>query len=587
MRRFLYILIAVLLLPALLYKLGVVVFIDDEGIRSLVAQEMIWRGNFVVPTLHGDAYLNKPPLWNWILALSFTLWGEASEWSARFPTVVALLGFAATTYAFSRHYVGKTLAAVHALTVITCGRMLFWDSMLALIDVCFSWVIYAQMMALYHYARRNEWWKAFGWSYLLTAVAFMLKGLPAIAFAGLSIVGLLWYRKSWPKFFSPAHIGSGLACLGIMGIYYAIYAQYIDLGLVAERLFTESGKRTAVHYELTETLSHLLAFPFEMFYHFLPWTLLLILFPVRNFWAQLRQNGAGGYMLVAFLINLPLYWLSPNVYPRYLLMLFPLLFGVGLVLYREHYEKGTRQLLIFHGILAGLMTLVALAFFFIPFVPGSEVVGSRWVISLGAGGVGLGLVYGFLRLTFPRLAGKLDGMGLKTSREESRSTAAILGGSPRSTYVGTELLVFVAFLLLLRLTFNIFVLPPRAAGDVKGQEVRRSAEALGKTYVDSDKELAIFGYTLMEPATSFYLERAYGGIVPRHFGAPECGTDYVVNKWQYPEVAHINAPNDSLFMRHQPDDPYYPVLDLCNFRDSVSTAYEEPLLDGMGTGLPQ
>ncbi|MEL6273582.1 MAG: glycosyl transferase, partial [Bacteroidota bacterium] len=132
------------------------------------------------------------PLWNWILASSFFLWGETTEWTARFPTVVALLSFAYTTYWFSHQILGKKLAILHALTVITCGRMLFWDSMLALIDVCFSWVVYSQIMLLYHYGKKGQWWQAFGWAYLLCAVGFLLKGLPAIVFTGLTILALLW-----------------------------------------------------------------------------------------------------------------------------------------------------------------------------------------------------------------------------------------------------------------------------------------------------------------------------------------------------------------------------------------------------------
>jgi len=178
-RQKLFLLAALLLPAALLINLGIMVFIDDEAIRSLVAQEMLWSGNYLAPTMHGDAYLNKPPLWNWILAISFLLHGEASEWAARLPTVVGLLGFAATTYYFSRKHFPRYLAGLHALTVITCGRMLFWDSMLALIDVTFSWVVYTQIMLLYEHGRKGDWWKAFGWSYALTAVGFMLKGLPA------------------------------------------------------------------------------------------------------------------------------------------------------------------------------------------------------------------------------------------------------------------------------------------------------------------------------------------------------------------------------------------------------------------------
>ncbi|MEL7375863.1 MAG: glycosyl transferase, partial [Bacteroidota bacterium] len=71
--RWLIIIFGLLLLPALLWNLGIMVFIDDEAIRALVAQEMIWSGDYLVPTMHGDPYLNKPPLWNWILTLSFWL----------------------------------------------------------------------------------------------------------------------------------------------------------------------------------------------------------------------------------------------------------------------------------------------------------------------------------------------------------------------------------------------------------------------------------------------------------------------------------------------------------------------------------
>ena len=39
----------------------------DEAIRSLVALEMKLSGNLITPTLHGEYYYNKPPLYNWIL----------------------------------------------------------------------------------------------------------------------------------------------------------------------------------------------------------------------------------------------------------------------------------------------------------------------------------------------------------------------------------------------------------------------------------------------------------------------------------------------------------------------------------------
>ena len=382
MRRKLFLLSLLLLPAALLINLGIMVFIDDEAIRSLVAQEMLWSGNYIAPTMHGDAYLNKPPLWNWLLALSFTLHGEASEWAARLPTVLGLLGFAGTTYHFSRKHFSRYLAAIHALTVITCGRMLFWDSMLALIDVTFSWVVYAQVMLLYEHGRRGEWWKAFGWAYALTAIGFMLKGLPAIVFQGLSVLAILGWTRSWKQFFRPAHLLSGLACLALLALYYWQYSEYVDLEKVARRLFVESGKRTAIAHGFGESALHFLAFPFEMSYHFLPWTLFLVYLLQPGSWARLKQNDFAAFMLVAFLVNIPVYWLSPNVYPRYLLMLFPLLFGSLLFLHEGHATKKSLPYRGLRYVLLGLMTLCSVVIPLAPLFPETAIVNYAWLKSI-------------------------------------------------------------------------------------------------------------------------------------------------------------------------------------------------------------
>ena len=517
MRKKLFV-VALLLLPlALLVHLGRMVFIDDEAIRSLVAQEMLWSGNFVSPTMHGDPYLNKPPLWNWVLALSFWLHGVTSEWAARLPTVLGLLGFAATTYYFSRRHFPRYLAAIHALTVITCGRMLFWDSMLALIDVTFSWVVYAQIMLLYTYGRRGDWTRAFAFSYALTAVGFMLKGLPAFVFQGLTVLAILGWTRAWRQFFRPAHILSGLSCLAVLGLYYWQYGQYVDLAKVFERLFVESGKRTAVAHGWWASVQHVAAFPFEMAYHFLPWTLLLVYLLWPSSWARLRRNDFAAFGLLAFLVNIPVYWLSPNVYPRYLLMLFPLLFGAGLVLHAEAEARDALPYRIFRVILLGLMTLCTIAIPFIPLVPDTALVEYRWVKSMVLGAAAGAVVW--------------------TAYRSKRNL----------------LLLFVIMLLLLRIVFNLFVLPPRAAGDERGLAVRNTAYAVTERYAEDS--LAIYGYSLIEPATGYYLTMGRGRVVPRVWENFDSTTAYIVAPDQYPDL-EVAAP-DSLYLRHK--RLYYPV----------------------------
>jgi len=546
-RRKLFLLSLALLPAALLINLGIMVFIDDEAIRSLVAQEMLWSGNYVSPTMHGDVYFNKPPLWNWVLALSFTLHGAASEWAARLPTVIGLLGFAATTYYFSRKHFSRYLSGLHALTVITCGRMLFWDSMLALIDVTFSWVVYTQIMLLYEHGRKGQWWKAFGWSYALTAIGFMLKGFPAIVFQGLSVFAILGWTRSWKRFVYPSHLVSGLACVAALAFYYWQYSQYVDVEAVFTRLFEESGKRTAAAHSLWESVEHVGAFPFEMSYHFLPWTLLLVYLLQKGSWRRLKTNDFAAFSLVAFLVNIPIYWFSPNVYPRYLLMLFPLLFGSLLWLHQQHQEELTRTYKGLRYVLLGLMTMCAVVIPFAPLVPDAAIVTLPWLKSLVLGAVAGAVVW--------------------SAWSNDRNL----------------LLHFAVFLLLLRIGFNFFVLPPRAAGDERGIAVKESAYQVLEGHASDS--VAIYGHTLIEPATGYYLTEARGHVVRRQLEGFDAETLYILSagkRGQYPELTVKASATDSLYLRHLRRK--YPVGRFLEVPQGRAK-YRGVLRDGMGSGI--
>jgi 4-amino-4-deoxy-L-arabinose transferase-like glycosyltransferase len=516
-------LLIALALPALLINLGRMVFIDDEGIRALVALEMIWRDNFWVPTLHGDPYLNKPPLWNWILAASFQLWGRVDEWTARLPTVLCLLGYAATIYRGCRKHLGQWDAFLAAAIFVTCGRVLFWDSMLALIDLAFSWCIFTLFLVVYHYSQARRWWPLFLLSYLLTAVAFLFKGLPALAFQAITLLVWLSWRGDFRRLFHPAHFaGIGLLLL-ITGGYGWAYAQYG--GAVTDllgRFFVESSKRTVVQYAWSDTLIHLVSFPFEMIYHFLPWTLMIGYLLRRDILTWLRSDPFITFCLLTFLANILLYWSSPEVYPRYLLMLAPLIFIVYLWLHRRHETYQTwqyRTLFVVFGVLGSLAAVVALL---PPFLSATR--------------------------ELPLVGWKSGGLFVAMAALSYRYW----------TRRSDRLAAFIALLLCLRIGFDWFVLPPRAAGDERGQLLRTTAIDIGERY--RNDSLTVFGWSIMEPASSFYLERAYGGIVPRHVHHFRPDRPYISNPKQYPDLAQ--EVRDSLYFRHE--QTYYrigPLLD--------------------------
>lgn len=508
-RKWLYIGALLLLAPALLINLGLHTFIDDEAIRALVALEMQLSGNYVTPTLHGEYYYNKPPLFNWLLLGFFSLTGAINEFTARLPTVLATLGFSATIYYFFRRHYDQKTAFLNAFFYITCGRVLFWDSMLALIDTTFSWVIFTLFMVIYHEFEKQRWYRLFLLSYLLAATGFLLKGLPAVVFLGITLLVYFAYRRQFLRLFSLPHVAGGLLFLLIVGSYYLLYNQYNALDTVFTKLVTESSKRTVVNYGIGSTILHFFSFPFEMVYHFLPWSLMILYFLRRNILKILLEDPFIAYNLLIFLANIIIYWTSPEVYPRYLLMLAPLIFSAFIYLHQVHRREGSRTYRLIDRLLLVFciaVTLLSYTPLFLPFTEWHELL---WLKTLV-----VALPLTGLTILYQRL------------REE-------------------RLLVMILFLLVFRVGFDIFVLPDRTRNDF-GAVSRVSSERVGREF--ADKPLYLYKDIEMQATNSFYLTNEKGAIIPRKSSDFDPDAFYII----YPQAP--NAPAyiqvDQFWVRH-------------------------------------
>ena len=367
-------------IPAFLLNLGTIAFIGDEAIRTLVALEMKLSGNFIVPTLTGDAYYNKPPLYNWFIYLVSGVFGYFGEWPTRVTTLIFLAAFAWTVYYFVRIQFDKLTAITLALMLLTSGRILLWDSMLGLIDICFSWVIYLNFMILYRLAKSERWRLMFILSYFLFSVAFLLKGLPAVVFQVISVITALQLHGSFKKkLFSADHfIGIGIGVIPLIA-YYAVYATKVPLDKVLSILLDQSMQRTATHHGLWKTVTHFFTFPLEQSYHFLPWSLLLIVVFHPKFKSWIRAHDFIRFNFWMLVANLPVYWLSVQVYPRYLLMFVPLFNMVGYYILQQSKETNQALWKTFRYVFLGFTILSAL---FIIGMPLSEKVRSLPHITL-------------------------------------------------------------------------------------------------------------------------------------------------------------------------------------------------------------
>ncbi|MCF8245754.1 MAG: hypothetical protein K9J37_14255 [Saprospiraceae bacterium] len=505
--------VGLLLLPALLTHLGLLAFTGDEAIRALVALEMRISGNYITPTMFGEFYYNKPPLYNWILLAVFDLTGRTDEFIARLPTVFFLLAYATTVWFFvKKHLSGEgdrrgrpyhgtdcqlpTVELLTSFALITCGRILFWDSMLALIDTSFSWVMYTMFMVIFTQGERGKHGPLFVWAYLLAAIGFMLKGLPSVVFLGIALLAYFFWVKKWRKLFSLAHLG-GMAVFGVVvGSYYALYAQQNGLTTVFSTLFNESAKRTFVEHGLGKTVLHLFTFPFEMCYHFLPWTLLAVYLLRKNALQLLRQHHFIAWNGLVFITTILPYWVSVEVYPRYLLMHVPLAFTVLFYLHFKNKEVGSPTVRWVEGIFQGLCWVMLAASFAPLWWPAVQHVPFLY------------LKVGFL----------------------AAATGLLLWAYRR--WEAQRMLTFMAVMLVARMAFNWFILPTRLEIDCRNQVRQTTLDAVQKL---EGRPIFIYKGSLgQEPVPAYYFTRETNQILAIKENAIDSNAYYLLNPNIYP-----------------------------------------------------
>jgi 4-amino-4-deoxy-L-arabinose transferase-like glycosyltransferase len=102
-----------LVLALLVFRLGAVPLVGpDEPRYTRVAVEMHRAGEWVRPTLRGEPWLEKTPLFYWLAGGAFTALGE-TETAARVPSVLAALLLVGATALFGARLYGSA-AGLHA-----------------------------------------------------------------------------------------------------------------------------------------------------------------------------------------------------------------------------------------------------------------------------------------------------------------------------------------------------------------------------------------------------------------------------------------------------------------------------------------
>ncbi|HZH84467.1 MAG TPA: glycosyltransferase family 39 protein, partial [Phototrophicaceae bacterium] len=101
-----------------------------------IARVMFLKGQWLVPTVNGDLYTDKPIFYFWLVLLGAKLFGGVTEWTVRLPAAFGGVGFVVTTFLIGRDFFSARSGFMAAVVLATSMRVL-WEARWAHVDTVF------------------------------------------------------------------------------------------------------------------------------------------------------------------------------------------------------------------------------------------------------------------------------------------------------------------------------------------------------------------------------------------------------------------------------------------------------------------
>ena len=230
------------ILLAMLYGIGSYgLYEPHEGHFAGVGREMVTTGDWIVPHLNGAQYLNKPPLFYWLIALSYTIFGVQNEFAARLPLALIGWGGVVLVWHWARQLFGIRAGRTAAVMLLVAwGWYLFCHQLIidALLSVLNLAALYMLWKAIQDRQRRSGW-VIF---YVIVGLAVLAKGLIGLAFPATALWAYIIWRRDW-RLIRDCHPLTGTGIIAAVLAPWVILLEHRIPGTVKYLLYSEHYQR--------------------------------------------------------------------------------------------------------------------------------------------------------------------------------------------------------------------------------------------------------------------------------------------------------------------------------------------------------
>jgi len=341
--------------------LGSIPFFDKgEPREALAVQDIVQRGEWLVPLKRATDVPSKPPLMHWSAALVTKITGSLNEATIRFPSALYASLSVLLVYWLGRQLFDGRRALLGGAILAT--TLVYQDQALsARVDMTLCFFVTASLVlfyALYRgHLRHPLWLYVF---YIVVGVSTLAKGPLGVVLTGLVAGSLALVERRWDmirKFCF--HPGVVLAIVLATG-WYVIAITRGGEGFFGRQILHENLNRFVGGSGHSHPFYYYLPY---LFSQGMPWSLFLPLLLWDVFKMGLRPGDDRLFLKLWFLVMFAFFSLSMGKRPVYLLPIYP---AISLLLAAWFYESGAEgkgRIIIYRvvalfAVLTGAMLLV-------------------------------------------------------------------------------------------------------------------------------------------------------------------------------------------------------------------------------------
>jgi len=257
-----------LFLNTVLY-IGFVPLFHEEPRRAIIAQEMLITGNYMIPTVYQEPYIKKPPMQNWMIALTSVMDKTVSNFDTRLPSIISYLLLILIIFNFLRIN-GDVFAFKAALIAATSYVILFSYSYVAEPDMLLTFLTFAAYILFITNPFKLEY---IVFSSLLMGLGILTKGTSPLFFYPGIIVYAIFFSEKKLKFIR--NIGLHLLISATIPLAWLLLYHFSggDVSNIYGGFYSEAAGRAKG--SIKEIATHILIFPFRVFCALFPWSLVI------------------------------------------------------------------------------------------------------------------------------------------------------------------------------------------------------------------------------------------------------------------------------------------------------------------------